>query len=69
VLDGEVTAGNVHDAVAWDALYDRVTEKYDVEFVTMDAGYKTPWIAKKVLDDGRIPVLPYTRYKGQSGLV
>lgn len=51
VLDVEVTAGNVHDAVAWDALYDRVTGKYDVEFVAMDAGYKTPWIAKKVLDD------------------
>ncbi len=31
----------------------------------MDAGYKTPWIAKKVLDDGKVPVLPYTRYKGK----
>ncbi len=27
----------------------------------MDAGYKTPWIAKKVLEDGQIPILPYTR--------
>ena len=64
VLDVEVTAGNVNDSVAWDAVYDRVTGKYDVEFVTMDAGYKTPWIAKKTLEDGRIPILPYTRYKG-----
>ena len=64
VLDVEVTAGNIHDSVAWDAVYDRVTEKFDVTFVTMDAGYKTPWIAKKTLDDGKIPVLPYTRYKG-----
>ena len=64
VLDVEVTAGNVHDSVAWDSIYDRVTSKFDVEFVTMDAGYKTPWIAKKTLDDGKIPVLPYTRYKG-----
>ena len=31
----------------------------------MDAGYKTPWIAKKTLDDGKVPVLPYTRYKGK----
>ena len=30
----------------------------------MDAGYKTPWIAKKTLDDGKVPILPYTRYKG-----
>ena len=33
----------------------------------MDAGYKTPWIAKKTLDDGKIPILPYTRYKGKKG--
>ena len=32
----------------------------------MDAGYKTLWIAKKVLEDGRIPILPYTRYKGKN---
>ena len=64
VLDVEVTAGNVHDSVAWDTLYDNVTRKHEVKFVTMDAGYKTPWIAKKTLDDGKVPVLPYTRYKG-----
>lgn len=64
VLGVEVTAGNIHDSVAWDAVYDEVTRKYQVQFVAMDAGYKTPWIAKKVLDGGRIPVLPYTRYKG-----
>jgi hypothetical protein len=33
----------------------------------MDAGYKTPWIAKKTLDDGKISILPYTRYKGKKG--
>ena len=65
VLGVEVTAGNVHDSVAWDMVYDNVTGRYDVEFVTMDAGYKTPWIAKKTLDDGRIPILPYTKYKGK----
>ena len=62
VLGVEVTAGNVHDSVAWDAVYDQVTKKHEVQFVTMDAGYKTPWIAKKTLDDGKIPILPYTRY-------
>lgn len=61
VLGVEVTAGNIHDSVAWDALYDQVTERFpQAEFITMDAGYKTPWIAKKTLDDGRIPILPYT---------
>ena len=64
VLGVEVTAGNVHDSVAWDKIYDDVTSKFDVQFVAMDAGYKTPWIAKKTLDDGKVPVLPYTRYTG-----
>ena len=65
VLGVEVTAGNVHDSVAWDSIYDEVTGKYDVRFVAMDAGYKTPWIAKKILDGGKIPIMPYTRYKGK----
>ena len=67
VLGVEVTAGNVHDSVAWDKLYDEVTNRFDVQFVAMDAGYKTPWIAKKTLDDGKAPILPYTRYTGNKG--
>lgn len=65
VLEVEVTAGNVHDSVAWDKLYDEVTRKHKVQFVAMDAGYKTPWIAKKTIDDGKVPILPYTRYNGK----
>ena len=64
VLGVAVTAGNVHDSVAWDKIYDEVTRKHNVQFVAMDAGYKTPWIAKKTLDDGKVPILPYTRYSG-----
>ena len=68
VIGVEVTAGNVHDSTAWDALYDQVTDRFpEVEVVTMDAGYKTPWIAKKTLDDGRIPILPYTRHHYKEG--
>lgn len=67
VLGVEVTAGNVSDSAAWDAVYDQVTNSFpEVKFVTMDAGYKTPWIAKKVLEHSRIPILPYTRYKGKN---
>ncbi len=64
VVEVDVTAGNIHDSVAWDGLYDRICGKFDPKFLVMDAGYKTPWIAKRTLDDGKIPVLPYTRYKG-----
>jgi len=67
IVGVEVTPGNVHDSVAWDSVYDKVTKQFDnVEFIVMDAGYKTPWIAKKVLDDGKVPILPYTRYKGKA---
>ena len=65
ILGVEVTPGNIHDSVAWDAVYDEVTRKFDVKFVAMDAGYKTPWISKKILDGGRIPILPYTRHHGK----
>ena len=62
VLDVEVTAGNVHDSVAFDAVYEKVTERFpEVETVAADSAYKTPWITKRIIDDGRIPSMPYTR--------
>ena len=68
VLGVEVTAGNIHDSVAWDKLYEQITKRFpQIEFVTMDAGYKTPWIAKKTLDDSRIPILPYTNHHYKEG--
>ena len=66
VLGVEVTAGNIHDSVAWDGLYAQVTASFpQAECITMDSAYKPPWIMKKILDDGRIPIIPYTRYKGR----
>lgn len=64
VLGVEVTAGNIHDSVAWDKVYDELARKFSFRFVVMDAGYKTPWISKKILDDGKVPILPYTKYTG-----
>lgn len=62
VLGVEVTAGNVHDSVAWDSVYEQVTSRFlEIQYVTMDAGYKQPWIAQRILEDGRLPILPYTR--------
>lgn len=62
ILDVEVTPGNMHDSVVFDIVYDRVTARFpEIEIVTADAGYKTPWIAKKVFDSGRLPSLPYKR--------
>ena len=68
VLGVEVTPGNVHDSVAWDAVYDKVTERFEeAQFVVMDSAYKTPWIAKKTLEDSRIPITPYTNHKYKEG--
>lgn len=66
VMDVTVNSGNVHDSVAFDGLYERLIEKNpEIEAVVMDAGYKTPWISKRVLDDKRIPVLLYKRPMGK----
>ncbi len=68
ILDVEVKAGNIHDSLVFDTVYDRVTTRFpEVRIVTADAGYKTPWICKKVLDDGRIPSLPYKRPQTKKG--
>lgn len=68
VLDTVVTSGNVHDSVAFDELYDKVVQRFpEIKTITMDAGYKTPWICKKVIDDGRVPSLPYKRPQTKKG--
>ena len=68
VLEVEVTPGNVHDSVAFDTVYERLIEHYpQVEVVTADAGYKTPWICKQIIDSGRLPSLPYKRPMTKKG--
>lgn len=68
ILEVELTPGNVHDSVVFDTVYDRLTSRFpQVETIVADAGYKTPWICKKVFDDGRIPSLPYKRPQTMKG--
>lgn len=68
ILQVEVTAGNIHDSVAFDAVYAGLKKHYpEVEVVTMDSGYKTPWICKQIIDDGRFPSLPYKRPMTKQG--
>lgn len=62
VLDVEVTPGNVHDSVAFDDVYDAVTEKFpQVKTVVADSAYKMPHICKKVFADGRVLSTAYKR--------
>ena len=68
VPETEVTPGNVHDSIAFDTVFERLVEHYpEVQVVTADAGYKTPWIFKQIFDSGRIPSLPYKRPMTKKG--
>ena len=62
ILETVVTPGNVHDSVAFDEVYDKVTERFpDVETIVADSAYKTPHICKKVFEDERVLSTAYKR--------
>jgi len=68
VLDAVIVPGNVHDSVSFDPFYDRLISHFpQVKNVVADAAYKTPWISKRIIDDGRIPVFPYKRPMSKTG--
>lgn len=68
VLGCVVTPGNVHDSAAFNPLYDIITTKFlEIKEVVADAAYKTAWICKKIIDDSRIPVMPYKKPMGGKG--
>ncbi|MEF3088052.1 transposase, partial [Bacillus altitudinis] len=57
ILGSLVTGGNVHDSRMLDSLVLKVTEKVGKPFVVaVDAGYKTPYIAKFLMDQEIRPV-------------
>ena len=69
VLGTIVTPGNVHDSRVFDELLDRVCTNFgSPTAVAVDAGYKTPYIAKLLLDHGIRPVMPYTRPYTKEGV-
>jgi transposase len=68
VLAVEVTPGNIHDSVAFDDLYTKVTERYpEIKTVVADAAYKTPWICKQIFDDERKLSTAYKRPMTKEG--
>lgn len=68
VMDVEVTAGNVHDSVVFPKLYCKLLKRFPgIEKIVADAGYKVPYLAKLIIDSGRIPVFPYKRPMGKEG--
>ena len=60
VLGFSVASGNTHDSVMFDDVYGKTVSRFpEVRAVVADSAYRTPWIAKQLLDDGRVPCLPY----------
>jgi len=66
ILDFDVNPGNEHDSRTFKGLYNKL-ENIGMEKCVVDAGYKTPAIAKLLLDDGVKPVFPYKRPMTKAG--
>lgn len=69
VLTTKVTPANIHDSTVLEDIYEEVKSKFSVRHVVMDAGYKTPYIAKIIYDDNKEPIFPYTRPKTGKGKI
>lgn len=66
ILGYTVNPGNQHDSRTFKGLYDKL-DKTNLDAVIVDAGYKTPAIAKLLLDDNVMPVFPYKRPMTKEG--
>ena len=60
ILGYSVHPGNLHDSRTFQTLYEKI-KNIGIETLIADAGYKTPAIAKLLLDDGIKPLFPYKR--------
>lgn len=66
ILGYTVSPGNLHDSRTFRGLYDKI-KGIGIEILVADAGYKTPGIAKLLIDDGIKPLFPYKRPMTKEG--
>lgn len=66
ILNYTVDPGNLHDSRTFKGLYDKI-RNIGIDKLIADAGYKTPAIAKLLLDDGIMPIFPYHRPMTKEG--
>ncbi len=66
ILGYTVNRGNLHDSRTFKGLYDKI-KNYAPKKIIADAGYRTPAIAKLLIDDGIEPVFPYKRPMTKDG--
>ena len=67
MLGYTVHPGNEHDSKTFPAIYEKLKESFAPYYIVADAGYKTPAIAKMLLDDNVTPVFPYKRPMTKEG--
>lgn len=58
ILGYTISPGNLHDSRTFKGLYDKISD-IGINTLIADAGYKTPAIAKHLLDDRIKPLFPY----------
>lgn len=66
ILGYTIHPGNHHDSKTFPELYKKL-KGFVPEMIVADAAYKTPAIAKLLLDDGIEPLLPYKRPMTKKG--
>lgn len=66
ILGYTVSPGNLHDSRTFKGLYDKIKD-IGMETLIADAGYKTPAIAKLLIDDEIKPLFPYKRPMTKEG--
>lgn len=70
ILHPVVTPGNIHDSQVLDEVLNPIEERFGKpKAVVLDAGYKTPYICKRLIDSEIRPVLPYKRPQGKKGFL
>ena len=66
VLGSTVHPGNEHDSTTFMSIYNKVKDE-KTKMIVVDAGYKTPAIAKTLIDDNIDPLFPYKRPMTKKG--
>jgi hypothetical protein len=66
ILGYTINPGNQHDSRTFKGLYDKIKD-IGIKTLVADAGYKTPAIAKLLINDGIKPLLPYKRPMTKDG--
>ncbi len=66
ILGYTVNRGNLHDSRTFKELYDKL-KPFGIKKLIADAAYKTPAIAKLLIEDNIDPILPYKRPQTKDG--